>query len=294
MQALFLKKSTKSVDHSFNIREAKVPHMYNLWHYHQEIEINLVLKGTGTRFVGDSIENFVNEDLVLLGSNLPHVWKNDPKFFTGNPALYAHVINLQFQEGFIGNEFLSLPEFNLIDKLIKKSGRGIRFYGNTYKTVADKMLKMINMTGFERLMELLFILDILAKSSECHFLSSEGFMKLNNQFQVDKINKVYNYTLSSFTNQITIEDVALVANMNPSAFCRFFRKVMHKTFIHFLTEVRIGYACKLLVDKENYTVASICYESGFKNLSNFNLQFRRFTGKTPKEYKKEFLLKLKP
>ncbi len=125
------------------------------------------------------------------------------------------------------------------------------------------------------------------------FLSSEGFTKLNNQFQVEKINKVYDYTLSNFTSQITIEDVASVANMNPASFCRFFKQVMHKTFIHFLTEVRMGYACKLLIDKDDFTIASVCYESGFKNLSNFNRQFKEYTGKTPSEYKREFILKLK-
>lgn len=292
MQALFLKKNTKSLHHSFTIKEAKVPHMYNLWHFHQEIEINLVLKGSGTRFVGNNIENFLDEDLVLVGSNLPHVWKNDPEFFNGNSPLYAHVISLHFQQEVFAKELLSLPEFNMINELLNKSSRGIRFYGKTYKAVASKMVKIVKMTGFERLMELLFVLDTLSKSEEFYFLSNEGFIKETNQLQIDKINKVYHYTLSNFTGPITLEEVASVANMNPSAFCRFFKHVMQKTFIRFLTEVRVGYACKLLIEKDNLNIITICYESGFTNLSNFNRQFKEFTGKTPSEYKKEYRLKL--
>jgi AraC-like DNA-binding protein len=265
--------------------------MYPMWHYHQEIEINLVLNGSGTRFIGNHIEDFKDEDLVLIGSNLPHVWKNDPQYFTGDPDLYAHVINLQFQEDFGGKDLLSLPEFATISDLLKKSHQGIRFYGETYKEVAKKMLKIVHLEGFERFMELLFVLDILSKSIECYCLSSEGFMKKTNPHQVDKINKVYDFMLTNFTKPINVEDVASVANMNSAAFCRFFKQVMMKTFVRFLTELRIGHACKLLISSD-ITVAGVCFESGFQNLSNFNRQFKEYTGKTPIEYKKEFRVKI--
>lgn len=291
MQPLFLKKNTRTHDQSFYVKEAIVPHMYSLWHYHQEIEINLVMKGTGTRFVGDHMENFSDQDLVMVGSNLPHVWKNDPGYFENNSSLYAHVINLQFQEDFAGKELMALPEFKYISNLVKKSNLGIRFYGQTYDEVAARMQRMVHLTGFDRLSELLNVLHILATSEEYYCLSKDGFMKRNNPFQVDKINRVYDFTLNNFTQPITIDDVAAIANMNPSAFCRFFKQVMHKTFVHFLMELRIGYACKLLINNDD-TVARICYASGFQNLSNFNRQFREMTGKSPMQYRKEFSIRI--
>lgn len=292
MQALFLKKNTKSHEHSFFIREAIVPHMYNLWHYHQEIEINLVLKGTGTRFVGNHIENFEHQDLVLIGANLPHVWINDPKYFAQHEKLRAHVINLQFQEDFTGKELINLPEFRDIRELIGKSDRGIRFYGDTYEKAAAIMQEIIHLNGFERLMHFLSLLNLLAVSKEYYFLSNEGFNSQKNPFNKDKINKIYDFVLRNYTEDITVNQVATIACMNPAAFCRFFKQTTHKTFVTFLNEVRIGHACKLLLDPQNLTISSICYDSGFKNLSNFNRQFKLFTGKTPNEYKKEYLEKL--
>jgi len=153
------------------------------------------------------------------------------------------------------------------------------------------MLKIVNLDGFERFVQLLYVLDILSRSQEYYYLSSEGFMKKGNQHQVNKINKVYDYILINYTKPITVNEVASVASMNTSAFCRFFKQVMMKTFVRFLTELRIGHACKLLISSDK-NIASVCYESGYQNLSNFNRQFKEFTGKTPNEYKKEFMLKI--
>lgn len=290
MQPLYLKKNTKSPDSSFYIRHAVVPYMYDKWHFHEELELNLILQGSGTRFIGDSIQQFENEDLVLVGSKLPHVWKNDEIYYKGNSTLNAEAILIQFSPDFLGKDFLVLPEIHPIKALFHKAEQGLMITGNTREEVKVLMKKMVITENTNKLLLLLQVLDIIAKTDESVVLSSSAFISLYNNENSDKINRIYDYITNNFRKKINLNEVAELSHMNVSSFCRYFKKVTKKTFIEFVNEIRIGYACKLL-SQHDHNVTEACFESGYKNLSYFIRIFRSITGLSPSEYKKQFIWK---
>ncbi len=284
MHPLYLKKNTKSFEQSFQMNHARVPHTYDIWHYHQELELNAIIKGTGTRFIGDHVGAFSDGDTVLVGSNLPHVWRNDKEYYSGREDVQAELMNFFFLEDFAGKDFFQLPELQPIQNLLLTATQGIRIYGRTGEVVQRKMKKIFRLTPGERVIALMQILNIIAHSDELELLASPGFINSYQASNTDRINKVYNFIMNNFLENLSLEQAADVASMNPAAFCRYFKRVTQKSFVQFLNEIRIGYACKLLLD-EKLTVSQICYESGFNNLSNFNKQFKTTTHKTPQEYK---------
>jgi AraC-like DNA-binding protein len=280
-----LRKIDYGFNNSFSVREDIFPYLYNHWHYHPELELTYIRKGTGLRLVGDSMENFSDGDLILLGSNLPHVWRSDADYFKGSPFLHIEAVAIQFKDDFWGRDFLQLPEFGLIRELLHHAKRGIKISGKTAQKVIAKMEAILKVKGIQRVEYLISMLYLIAQSDECRYLSTVGFAKSYNFVNADKINLVYAYTFANFQKKISIPEVARAANISRHSFCRYFKSRTLKTYWQFLLEVRVGYACKLLIENQN-SVSQICYASGFNNLSNFNRQFKVITGKTPLQYLK--------
>lgn len=280
-----LRKVDYGFNNSFSVREDIFPYLYNHWHYHPELELTYIRKGTGLRLVGDHMENFADGDLVLIGANLPHVWRSDADYFKGSPYLHVEAVAIQFKEDFWGRDFLQLPEFTPIRELLHHAKRGIKISGRTAQKVIMKMEGILKVRSVQRIEYLMSMLFTIAQSNDCSFLSTVGFAKSYNFVNSDKINLIYTYTFSNFQKKITIPEVASAANISRHSFCRYFKSRTLKTYWQFLLEVRIGYACKMLIENE-YSVSQICYASGFNNLSNFNRQFKTITGKTPLQYLK--------
>lgn len=280
-----LRKIDYGFNNSFSVREDIFPYLYNHWHYHPELELTFIRKGTGVRLVGDNMENFSDGDLVLLGANLPHVWRSDADYFKGSPNLHVEAVAIQFKEDFWGRDFLQLPEFAGIKELMHQAKRGIKISGRTAQKVILKMETILKLRNIQRVEYLISMLYLIAQSKEYSFLSTVGFAKAYNFSNADKINLVYTYTFSNFQKKISIPEVAAAANISRHSFCRYFKSRTLKTYWQFLLEVRIGYACKMLIENE-YSVSQICFASGFNNLSNFNRQFKIITGKTPLQYLK--------
>ncbi|NJK82630.1 MAG: helix-turn-helix transcriptional regulator [Saprospiraceae bacterium] len=287
MQPIFLHKHTKSNFQSFVIRHAKVPHLYNKWHYHKEIELLYVIKSSGTRFIGDSIQPFFDGDMVLIGSNVPHFWQNDEAYFKDDPNYVAEVVLLQFEEGFMGNA-LSLPEMLPIKHLFAKALHGIQFYGATKDNVAALLMDIAYQEQENKVIILLQMLDIIAKSEECHLLSDLSYIMKLPVHSSERIQLVCAFLLEHYKEDITLSEVARVANMTEKAFVVSSKKSTQKTLGQFVNELRISHACKLLIN-HNHSIGEVCYESGFNNLSNFNRIFKRITGQTPSEYQQKKL-----
>ncbi len=280
-----LRKINPALDYSFSVREDLRPYLYNHWHYHPEIELTLIRKGRGMRLVGDSVEPFNDGDLVLLGGNLPHYWRSDPIYFQELPGLRIEAVAIHFKEDFWGEQLLGLPEFKHIRELLLLSKRGLRINGETHKIISVMMENSLHAEGTERITLLISMLQIIASSKEYQTLSGVGFAKSYELKQTDNINAIYNYTFDHFQEKISIEEVAAIANVSPHSFCRYFKTRTLKTFWQFLLEVRIGYACKLLIE-DDMSISQICYSCGFNNLSNFNRQFKAITQMTPSQYLK--------
>jgi AraC-like DNA-binding protein len=282
-----LRKVSVHGGHSFSVREDILPYLYNHWHYHPEAELTLIRKGRGTRLVGDHMERFADGDLVLLGPNLPHMWRNDADYFQARSPLHIEAVAIHFHENFWGDAFLQLPEMEPIRQLLKQARRGIRINGTAREQLSGQMEEMLQASGTQRITILINLLTAIAATTEKSPLSSLGFVQEYNLQRTDKINEIYHYTFSNFTNPISIEAVAKAVHISPHSFCRYFKTRTSKTYFEFLAELRIGYACKLILENE-MSVAQVCYSSGFNNVANFNRKFKELTGRTPLQYFKEY------
>lgn len=285
MKPQFLKVS-KGLAQSFSVRRDKVPYFYNRWHYHPELELVFIEQGSGTQFVGNSIQHFSDGDVLLIGSNLPHYWRCDDEYFQGNSELFAKAIVVHFQADFWGNAFLALPENQAIAALIQRSGQGIRFLGSHKEKVKQQLQMLLNPLSGNRLLILYQALDLLSQCNEYELLSGSDQSPQFDEEDTDRINRIYAYSLAHFQQKITIEKVAEVANISPNSFCRYFKSRTRKTYSHFLLELRVGHACKLLREHK-LSVAQVCFESGFHTFSNFNKYFKILTGKSPIQYQRE-------
>ena len=255
------------------------------WHFHPECELTLIVSSRGLRYVGDSIEPFSEGDLVLLGANVPHFWKNDEP--SGGRQSMASSVVIQFREDFLGADLWRKPEFAKIARLLQKSGRGLKFTGDTRRKVSALMRKMLRLQGARRLINLLLIMEVLAQSAHARPLSSLGFTPVLNIFDAERISKVHEHVYARLADPIYQPQVAKLVNMTPASFSRFFRQKTGRTFSAFVNEVRIGRAARLLTE-ENKTITEVCYACGFENLSNFNRRFRGIKQMTPREFVAHF------
>ena len=279
---LHLLNRASSKDSSFSVAINRYPNFLKIWHHHPELELVVIKKSTGTRFIGDSIEKFGESEVILIGAHLPHMWLNDEIYFDSDSDLIAEALGIHFRRDFLGDQFFDTPEMQLISKLIERARQGIKFIDVDSKLIRS-IEGLLNMEGFEKTMQFLDVLFILAKHKNYRLLASAGYVHTLNQAENRNLDEIYAYIFKNFKNPIHSKDVAEVAHMNASAFSRFFKRVHRKTFTKYLNEIRVGYACKLLMEQKS-NVSLVCYESGFNNISNFNRQFKSIMHMSPTEY----------
>lgn len=269
---------------SFTTKVNEYPYFLKIWHYHPELELVVILKSEGTCFVGDSIEKFDIGDIVLIGKDLPHMWLNDEDYFQQDSKQSAKAIAIHFKQDYLGETFFETPEMIHILELFKRARFGLKFL-NIDKSLIQDIQHMLELTNFDKTISFLNILNKLANHQNSKQLSSQGFVNSFKSSKGDTQDKVQAYIFKNFNKSITLEDVAQIAHMNLSAFSRYFKRVNRKTFSRYLSEIRIGYACKLLMEGK-FNIATICYESGYNNISNFNRQFKLIMDCSPSEYAK--------
>jgi AraC-like DNA-binding protein len=284
-------KIEANINHSFYVEHMKFKYFPNPLQFHPEIEILMVIKGTGTRFVGDSIDRFKPGDIVMIGENVPHVWYSDEKYTQKNSNLLSEIIFILFRKEIFGERFWQLPESKNILEMIKLSQRGITLKGDTKIKISSLMNSISNATGFKRVSLLFTILELIASQKEFKLLASPAFQKTINLNDSDRLNKVYQYVTNNYHHDLSLEKAAEIANLSIPAFCRYFKKRTNKTFIRLLNEIRIAHACTLLLEKD-LSVASICYNCGYTSVSYFIKKFKEITGFTPLSYKKKYLTRL--
>lgn len=256
-------------------------------HFHDEYEVVYILKSTGTRFVGNSIQPYSNGDLVLLGSSLPHMYRSDPEYYEEHSDLRVHAITIQFSKNFFNYGVTQYPELFNIKNLLIKAKQGICFDTNANQPIRKKITKSLRLKGLPLLMECIQILSLMSSSSDYTLLNSEDSETESEFIEAEaRLIKVLSFLKREYTRPLTLTEIAGVAGMNQTSFCRFFLENTGKTCVQYINGLRIGYACKLL-QEGTYSISEICYESGFNNISNFNRQFRQFTQHSPTEYLSE-------
>jgi len=290
MKPQLLKVSNNLVT-SFSARRDNVPYVNNRWHYHAEVELIYFKKGNGTQFIGDHIKRFRSGDVVLVGAHLPHYWKFDDVYFEENEKNNADVVVIHFNESFWGNHFLDLPENKKLKLTLERAQRGIQVQDSVKKQIGKLMEDILTAEGPKRIILLMEALLAIERSSlQEKLLSSIGFRHDFEESENERINAIYNYSLANFKRKIQMEEMAAIANISPSSFCRYFKSRTRKTYTQFINEIRVGHACKLLIE-DNISVKQICYESGFYNFASFHKHFKSITGKSPLTYQKTYLVK---
>jgi len=282
MQATLLERKSL-FDRSFLAEKHVYSQFLNVWHYHPEFELVYIQESTGTQFIGDSIKPFKPGDLILIGADLPHMWLNESHYFDQPAPESAKALTVHFRKDFAGEKLFEIPEFNAIKKLISRASNGINFNLPENSTIPNTMEILAESSGFNRFNMFVELLNDISLLDDYTLLSSDGF-KNPSSYQGDgRIDKIYQFSLNNFQRNIKLEEVAELVYLNPTAFCRYFKKTTKKNYFRFLNEIRIGYACKLLLE-ENRDISEVGYACGFNNLSNFNRQFKLITKISPTAY----------
>jgi len=282
VRALF-EKVELGEQRSLLVKHLIMPYFDVPWHYHPEYELTYIHRGRGNRFVGDHIEPFVDGDLALFGSNLPHFWRNDESFYQRQDPTATEAVVVQFSRE-LGDQWIrQLPEARSLAQLLTRSQYGLRFSPERVEKVRLPIYELLSAEGFDRLMLLLRILSVLAGDSEAVMLASDNYELTVSQADTERMKRVLEYTLSHFREEIRIDDIASVAGLAPAAFCRYFRKRTRKSFVEYLNELRISHARKLLAEAD-ISVGQVGLECGFNNISHFHRQFKLHTGTTPLRY----------
>jgi AraC-like DNA-binding protein len=276
------RKLSLPVSSSFVLKTDDIP-LKNPWHYHPEVELVYLHEGHGARFIGDSVGSLQKHEIFLIGSNLPHTLQRELNYYDEHPGEKPHVIIIQFLPDFLGTNFFKTLEFQPIQRLLTRAGRGLHFQDAEAKAIGARIMELHSLPPAYRVLELIAILFELSASLNCQYLSSEGFVNVYGELHHSKLNKVYEFSVNHFMERISIEHVADLANLTPSAFCRFFKSRTGKTYLHYLTALRINFSCKLLAE-DKLNISDIAHQSGFQNLSLFNRQFKELKGMTPSEY----------
>lgn len=282
-----LSKLLLTGESSFLYRTVSGESINDPWHFHKEIELVLINKGRGTRFVGDNVSHFEEGTLTLIGSNIPHLFRNYERDHEKNARGEVSITYILFEKTFLGDFFFKLPEMKLVARLLEKSSLAIEIAGKTQQLVSKKLTAMSSQKLPERLLSLLDILVKLSYSKELKQLLTMGYT-VSNSGDTEKINTVFEFIMLNYKKEIYIKEIASKLNMSVPSFSRYFKHHVRKTFSDYLTEIRISHACRLLIEN-NYSISEICYACGFENLSNFYRHFKKITGTAPKDYRWRFI-----
>jgi len=283
-----LKKIGEGTDDIFEVLNENASYFYPYWHYHPQFEIMLIEKSSGTRYLGDSISTFCEGDITFIGSDIPHLFRNHPEYFKTTSKKKVKATVLYISNGFLNSDLFELREMGAVKEMLHQSKRGLVFKGKSKKEIAFRLKKIAKDNGPGRLINFISLLHYIASNSEYEVLSSLGFSSSLNSQDLSRLNKVFDYLLKNFHKNISLHDVCKVAYMSSAAFCRYFKERTNKTFITFLNEIRIGNACKLLIENKNMSISEICYQSGFNNLTNFNIQFKKIKNTNPQAYREKY------
>lgn len=270
----------------FVVEYDDLDHFYDKLHHHPELQLIYIIEGSGDLFVGDSITPFENGSLFLIGSNQSHLFKSDSAYFDEDCEKSSRSISIFFHKSSLGEGFFDISETIAIRNLINRADRSLKFQEEKAHFFGEQMKKLVNISGFDRFLMILSILHNLSETDKYQYLTTISHSQPPSDKESERINNVIKYILDNYKEDIPLETIAEVANYSKAAFCRFFKERTRKTFSEFLNEVRVSQSCKLLRNTD-LNVSQICYESGYNNVSNFNRQFKKLTGTTPKSYSKK-------
>ncbi|RZS99723.1 AraC family transcriptional regulator [Aquimarina brevivitae] len=272
-------KIPKTSDATLIVQEDRGAILYDHYHQHEELQISLIVQGEGKLVVRDSFSEYRPGDLLVFGSKVPHLFKST---FTGKET---YMISLFFTEDSFGRAFFDLPEFSKLKSFFENTSYGFKVLSQPkglhqlFLTLVHSKQKLHRFILFLQVLEC--IIDIPVQK-----LSQQPLQKKYREGEGQRMAKVFQRMIEDFNEDISLSEIARMANMTPNAFCRYFKQRTNKTFFQFLTEIRITNVTRLLEKNRELSIAEAAYQSGFKNLSNFNRKFKAIKQITPSAYKK--------
>ena len=271
------RREAVKVDHDL------LPRFYDALHVHHDYQLSLIVKSSGTLYVANRMLPFRPGDIFMIGKNIPHVFKNHT---IDNRKQEEEAISIYFQEDFAGINFSGNQDYQPIHQLLQSANQCIAFQSRTLRLL---QLRIPDFLLYRPLKRIISLLDLLLDIANVEDLSIPlDTVPQTELYNDPRIRDVFEYIINHHSTGITLSDVAEIANMTETSFCRYFKQRTRKTYSRYLTEVRVESACtKLRTGK--HTISDICYDSGFQNLSNFNRQFKRVTGMSPRQYQKQHL-----
>lgn len=279
-------KIPRSTHHSLRRQTDDQAFFYDRLHYHPEWQITLILKSEGTLFVGNGMHRFKEGDIFCFGSNLPHLFKNDPLYYSAeSPG--ARSFSIFFDLHSFGQEFFNLPELKAVKSMLFQANKGISFPSESTSDLANRLTGLAAQEGFPLLLQFFDLLEQLSQHKPWQFLSNMAYDRAQAESAGKRMDEVLQFIFKHYDRSISIKEAAEAANLSVPAFCKYFKLHTRKTFISYLNEVRINAACKLLID-EDFSIGQIAYRVGFNNLSNFNRQFKKLKGLTPSAYQQVY------
>ncbi|MEM7186664.1 MAG: AraC family transcriptional regulator [Bacteroidota bacterium] len=261
------------------LQDDKQPLFYEHLHRHEEIQISLIIQGTGTMIAGNAVNTYQSGDVFVLGSNLPHVFQSVPS------AGSSHMFTIFFTRNSFGAGFFDTEELKTLRSFFKKTENGFKI-SQPSKKIRPLFDTLRSSGKFERFLifiQLLKALNTARHQPLSHFNSEKKYTDLEGQ----RMGAVINYTMLHFRKKITLDTISKEAAMTPNAFCKYFKKRTRKTYVQFLNELRMEEACKLLLEQHDLSIAAIAERSGFRNISNFNRKFKQYRRQTPMAFKKQ-------
>lgn len=283
-------KIAKPVNESVWVQNDYQAHLYDILHQHDEFQITLIQESTGNLIAGNRICEFKPGDVFVFGPRLPHAFRNDAAYYRPETHMLARALSVYFEWNVFGAAFWALPETKLLSDFGQKAERGLLYSGHLYPELASNIEQLSTISGIDRLIMLLGILRQLT-GADGEILSTEGTYNKLNETDEKRLDAVYRFSLNEYHRPVSLIEIAGVASMTVNSFCRYFKTRTRKSYLDFLTEFRIGQACKLL-QQEDISIADIGFRVGFGNLSNFNRKFRELNGCTPKEYRSRLRLQV--
>lgn len=271
------------------VEEDVLPYFYNFLHRHKELQITLVIRGEGTLVVGNYSQAFKAGDVYVIAANQPHIFKSDPLYFTSLKNDNAHAIHIFFDLERIPKEFFQLPELYSIRKFIDSCATGFQLPDEHKVYVAEAIRKLTTQNHLEKLLSLFEIFQYFSTQVTAWKSMYTGFFDFPvSESDGNRMNDIFQYTLENYAENITLNKIASIAHITPHAFCKYFKQHTRKTYNNFLNEIRINEACKKIISGEYDGISTIAYKTGFNSAINFNRVFKKTTGMSPSDYKREF------
>lgn len=274
---------TEAFNNSFSVRRDIYPKNHNSWHYHEQLELVMVYKGTGSLFLGDAIRDFAEGTCVLIGSNIPHFWLFH-NIDEGDTEASIDCIAVHFNADFAGSELFNIPELEEVKKTIKRAEKGL---------IADKAVTGIVGSLFNQALEnektskFISLIEILGQLSSLSLapIVGDNYSKLNNSSDELRMRNVMNFIRDNYRTKIELIVLANEAKMTKNSFCRYFKQKTGKSPAQFINELRVAHACRLLKNTD-LSLKEICFDSGFNNFVSFHKIFKSQVKHTPMNFRK--------